>query len=258
MRRDIFLNKAIDTIQQGCIFSGALSDGINKSVYGLIITPRCDIQNSKVLYVNYLPITSLSDWKSKDLVEIYRVSEGAKQRKELEKKLEKAQKNLKLDPQYRLTTEDLNAIFPSHKDKKLKDDLIRYWDIFDDTKCAQSVLKWSNYKSKLGELSHGKMERYLLLEGWNEQKSAFYVIHLTQIKRITLRTAQLLVKGIKPNMVNSEIEDLYIDDIPAATTYKVVTQLNSPYIEYVCQKFSNAFFRIGIEDWPHDIVDLIK
>ena len=42
--------------------------------------------------------------------------------------------------------------------------------------------------------------------------------------------------------------------------YAIEAQLSSPYIEYVTQRLSNAFFRIGIDDWENrnSIIDHLK
>lgn len=254
MRRDIF-TKEIPKLQQGCIFDGAIADGIDDTVFGLIITPRCDIENNKVLNVNYLTITTLQDWVSRDLLAIYRAKEEPKRRRELECRMGKTNKNLKLEPQYKLSLENLNQIFPDKRDNDLKTLLLNYWELFDDSKCYESLKTWKNYKSKLKELADGKLERYLLLESWEDDCNDFYVIHLTQIRHISFPNAQQLIDGLQPRLVDPEIDDLVFDEKPTAKKYTVVAQLSSPYIEYVCQKFSNAFFRIGIENWPHNRIE---
>ena len=63
MHRNIYQETKITKLQQGCLFWGAIADGYDKPVWGLIITPRCDIAQNKVITVHYLPVTKFTDWK---------------------------------------------------------------------------------------------------------------------------------------------------------------------------------------------------
>lgn len=258
MKRNIFNTSDIETIQQGCIFFGGIADGIQYPVHGLIITPRCDIANEKVSNINYLPITTLKDWITNDLIPAYRTEEGSKKKMKINEQLKKLDQKISLEVTHKMPEESINKLFPDPKYKQLVADIISYWELFDNDVCQESVKKWKNYNNRISELSKGKMERYLLLEHWNNDKNQFYVIHLTQVKHISISTSKTLIKGLPTRLIDREKDDLYIDDRLSSSNYKVVAQLTSPYIEYVCQKFSNAFFRIGIEDWPHkDITGIV-
>lgn len=69
MGRKIFTKIGLKhALTQGSIISGCISaDYPDKEVYGLIITPRCDLSHGiKVSTVHYLPIVKIDDWKDCD------------------------------------------------------------------------------------------------------------------------------------------------------------------------------------------------
>lgn len=258
-RRNIFA-KQIDCLQQGCIFNGAKMKGYEEcEVYGLIITPRCDIAQNKVDTVHYLGLVGIEDWKRIYLAKQYQIRQLMKDEAELKELLKK--KNIGehlLKSSYRLTKDDFNKIYGNrqlHADfyKKME----RFWDMQNLVYCYDHLSEWKDYKSRLSELSMGRMERFLLLESWSGQK-AYYVISLTDINKLEISVANAMANGIKERDVSFEDNDLVGAEDKLAV-FKFCAQLTSPYIEYVCQHMSNAFFRVGIEDWPHsNILDLIK
>ena len=66
-KRSVFAEVSIGKLQQGYIFNNAICQNYaNKEVHGIVITPRCDIENEKVLTFHYLPIVNLDDWKLND------------------------------------------------------------------------------------------------------------------------------------------------------------------------------------------------
>lgn len=253
MRRDIFHDGEIKRFQQGSLFYGAIVDNLDYAVWGVIITPRCDIEQNKVSTVNYLPIIKFADWKNLHLISIYQAEELTKRKANLKQIFESQNipQNL-LNVKYRLSVDDLSKIFATTNiPKNFIPELQLYWDLHDIKFCKDRLNQWKNYNNRISELISGRMERYLLLEHWDEQKTDFFVILLTEVKHLQIRTAQSLLSGVRPNMIDVEKDDLFYDNKRVRDTYRIVANLSSPYIEYICQKFSNAFFRIGIQDWPH-------
>ena len=156
-----------------------------------------------------------------------------------------------LDVKYKLSDQDLEAMFAG---KSMPGDfcvnLREYWSYHDLDYCRKKLPSWKNYDNRLKELMSGNMERFLLLEHWSDDSEQFYVIHLTEVRHLQITTARALIQGVRANMISEEKDDLFFDNRPVAREYRIITQLTSPYLEYVCQKFANAFFRIGIQDWP--------
>ena len=67
-------------LQQGAIFSGAIADGLpeRQDLYGIVITPRCDIANKKVSTIHYLPIIPFKLWKYEILSKLFQSSQYEK------------------------------------------------------------------------------------------------------------------------------------------------------------------------------------
>lgn len=252
MQRNIFEKNKITDFQQGCLFWGANFSGYDKPIWGLIITPRCDIAQNKVTTVHYLPITKFSDWKDTHLVSMLQDEEIKKKLKVLNPvfSAQKISKSL-LDVKYKLSDADLEIMFASKSlPKDFLPNLREYWMYHDVDYCREKLPHWKNYDNRLNELANGRMERFLLLEHWAEDTEQFYVIYLTEVRHLQISTAHTLLQGLRANMVDEGKDDLFYDDRRITNEYRIVAQLTSPYLEYVCQKFANAFFRIGIQDWP--------
>lgn len=247
--RNIYVKEIID-VQQGCIFDGAVADGFEGCpTFGLIITPRCDIAQHKVPTVHYLPIVRFDDWKRVVLVPMSQSERIRKSYNELIPLLKKSHVPVHLaEKQYKLSDEDLSKSMPyGEVGNCLKTKLKKHWKLQDVDHCYSTIAEWKQYSSKIAELVDGKMERYLLLEDW-EHGVRHYVICLTEIYHLVLNDALKLKDGLKVRDINFSSNDLF-QSHDSLTTYSIKAQLSSPYIEYVIQKMSNAFFRIGIEDW---------
>lgn len=71
--RDIYSEPIIGKITQGTIFNGAKSRRYPGclSVYGIVISPRCDIEQKKVPLYYYLPAIKMEDWMKVDFPPLY-------------------------------------------------------------------------------------------------------------------------------------------------------------------------------------------
>ena len=74
--RDLYSEPVIGKITQGTIFNGAKSrryPGCH-SVFGIVISPRCDIEQKKVPLYYYLPAIKMEDWMNMDFPPLYIVA----------------------------------------------------------------------------------------------------------------------------------------------------------------------------------------
>jgi len=247
-RSGIYYNGIIGSLDQGCIFSGAISrDYADCEVFGLVVTPRCDIAQNKVNIVHYVPIVHYEDWIKRFLSFDYQRVELTKQRAAIESMLQKHKlPSHIISPVYRLNREDLRKTTPKMTDSEFEQ-LETFWNLHNIDFCKEHIKQWKNMDDRLYNLIDGKSERFILLESWNTQEQ-YYVICLTDILRLTTQTANDLVQGIRVRDIDFSTNDLYALDDQLAT-YSIHAKLSSPYMEYITQRVSNAFFRIGIEDW---------
>ena len=258
--RNVFENE-INELQQGSIFSGAKADGFEgQKAYGLIVTPRCDIAKCKVPTVHYLPIVRLEDWK-KNILTIQ--SQKDRLETSLKNLLPLLQKHAIpshiIDAKYKLSDDDLQKSIPNQKVlNAVIDKLKNHWNLQNLDYCYSTLSDWSKYGSRIAELVDGKAERFLLLEDWKGRRE-YFVICLTEIYHLTFNDARKLKNGIMVRDINFENNDFFQCEDPLKL-YAIEAQLSSPYIEYVTQRLSNAFFRIGIDDWENrnSIIDHLK
>ena len=250
--RHIFYSEQ-DYLQQGSIFNGAVARGYDGcDVYGVIITPRCDIDKHKVSIVHYLPIVKFEDWKKVCLSKEYQEEFIRKESNYLSPFLKKYALDHLLQPGFQLPSQELPKLFLN---KPVPGDfyqrLDKYWKYLDnkDDIVYHSLKEWNNYSSRISELVDGKMERYLFFEDWNGEEY-YYVICLTEIYNLQLSVAERFKHGVLARDIDYDKNDLKeFDD--RMYRYELSSAFSSPYMEYICQKFSNAFFRIGIDDWEN-------
>lgn len=251
MPRKVYETDQPTEIQQGCIFSGAIAIGYEeKSVYGLIITPRCDIEQNKVRTVHYIPMVDIEDWKRIVLTPIYQEEELDVLKAELSKLLEKYKIPTHLmDVSHKLDDDTLIKLIPSLVRDNVIPKLHTIWELQDPQKAYEKLKQWRKYKDRISNLIDGRNERYLLFEKWNNEKK-FLVLCLTEINRLSLQDARRLINGLKVRDINYDTNDLrYNED--QLVSYKVLAKVTSPFIEYITQHLSNAFFRIGVEDFDN-------
>lgn len=272
-KRDLFEDLDLSKIQQGTIFRGAIANNYNNNceVYGVIITPRCDIANGKVNTYHYLPVVSLSDWKYKDFWtifshQIYSTLIGNYKQTLIRFNVspnligkfsfESIQEKLLLKITKEKEKEKLNNIIDDLKklhEWKLKfppKDTINYF-LTKYEKLSKNIFR---------ELKGNKMKGFYLLEDWNDN-SSYFIILLREIKRISVEVGDKLGKGIYAGYIpdgERQLNDLqkYEDKYEM---YYGIKRIKSPYIEHLIQMFFQNFGRIGVSDHNNNLEnDLFK
>lgn len=263
--RKIFKEQEIGWIrlQQGVIFSGAIADGITNSsdLYGLVITPRCDIANHKVSTIHYLPLIPFDLWKYEILSKSYQKNEIEK----LTRKLvafckENSISESLFENQYNFTDAEIESSlcrFNGYKDilniyhERCKVESLDY--------CKKKVKNWSGGKDKIKELIENKQAHYFLIEDWRKDNS-FFVIMLRDIKRLDFAFAEKMEKGVSEKILQNSIFDC--NDIfksnSSTMVYKFQRVVESPFLEYIMEAFSKNFCRIGIDRIEESVLDDLK
>lgn len=238
-------------VQQGVIINGCLAENYACEVHGLIITPRCDIENHKVSTIHYLPIVSLEEWLQVDCLQLAITTFKHKLAQKLER-LEISSSIL----DFFIDREDLQVLL---KGKSEKPQIIKEYDAFCDVMCNHdysSKFVADNYKNIFADLYSGRHNRFYLINNW-EKPNMYNVILLRDVKRITEEFSRRLSKGCQNKML--EDKDYFGNDIYKSEEpydYKTLAQISSPYIEHILQQFSHNFCRIGVEE--HIDVDYLK
>lgn len=250
MRRFYLPLSLVKPLTQGSIINHCIADGYQgKEVYGMIITPRCDLgHQGKVNTVHYLPIADFTDWINVD-GEDYFYNKWSQ--KIIEKFKEKCEdfsfpNNLPKQQLY----EKMSEIKINDKKEKIAFNEIvsKYFNINRKSK------DFENYKGKgatktslVTNLLEDKLPAYYLIEDWEPQRKHLFVILLRELKRISIDTAWRLNKKVEKGQIDPQKDDLdpnHIED----DFFKVCSLISSPFVEHIMQHFSHNFCRIGVED----------
>ena len=257
--RNIFNSRIIGQIEQGSIINFCRAGAYEgKEVYGIIITPRCDLCHSKVTTIHYLPVISLNDWICVDFWNIFsqraiaEIKQKIKNLMEknnlsynlfemfsidiLETKIEKliTKKNdfkeiFTLANKYNLLISEKNADFSHFKKQMIKE----------YPKISQSIFK---------ELRENRFKEFYLMESW-EEESNYKIILSREIGALSLEFAQKIAKGIHGSTIQqADLKFSSIDNINSESFICTLATLKSPFIEHLIQHFFLNFGRIGIED----------
>ncbi len=263
--RDLFNKKPkYQTITQGSIITGCVAEGVthDSSIWGCVITARCDMANRKVKKVHYLPIIHFDDWIKSVLLPCLREEWSLS----LKQSLSNSLKNNGLSPAFlerNLSRSDLESIIEGSFSKKASKS---FWHDYDAWTLSNTVslkdIADSNQglgilKNEIKRLINNENSSYYLIEDWRtDSSSSFMVIMLRDIRTIMLDCALNLPNGI----CEDEVDDSFFlynslsKSAEKANIYYVDTEIKSPFIEHIIQRFSNNFLRIGVEDLPKAMV----
>lgn len=262
--RSIYRKKIIDKIEQGNIINFCYSEKYkDKDVFGIIITPRCDIENSKVPTLHYLPIVNFADWLIVDLWEILR----GRLQKEINGTLANILNSLKLSPSILqfissaaiLDMVDNNTIYPIKKVEQLKElfllkEKVESQSLDNETKISIIKHKSKLTKNILTELRDNKLKEFYLLEDWDINNHDYKIILTREIGSISLDICKKIAKGCwGGDIKKDDITNNSFGKVNDESFLEAYATLNSPIVEHLVQHFFLNFGRIGIED--HEYLD---
>lgn len=250
-------------LQQGALFSGAIADGIDgcQEIFGLVITPRCDISNKKVSTIHYLPVIPFRIWKYEILSRLYCNTTYEKLSKKLK---EFCRKNgiadSLFDKTYHFSEEDIESSI-SHISgyKDILNTLEEREQLNSIEYCKSKVTDWSKGKDKIKELIDNKQAHYYLIEDWRNEND-YFVIMLRDVKRITFEFAERLEKGVSERIL-MDVDYLKNDILQSSNgtmVYKFQQTVASPYLEHIMEAFSKNFCRIGIDRIEESVLEQLK
>lgn len=250
MRRFYEGKRLTRELTQGSIINHCLADNYMEveNVYGFVITPRCDLAHeAKVTHVHYLPIVDFKDWVKHDGTD-YLFSKW--KQSNMRKFCEICQKHgiptdLDLYSYYEKIASELIKN-PSEKSSFLSYANVAVNPQRDDEKfftfCNNKI------KAKMVEnLLEDKLPAFYLIEDWNGSGNNFKVILLRELKRFSFAIAKKISVGLDLASIDARKNDFKYDSTNHELC-QVCAQVSSPFVEYVMQRFSHNFCRIGVED----------
>lgn len=266
--RSIYSKPKYGTLQQGDIFNcGKAKEYGGKLVYGLIITPRCDISNSKVSDLHYLPLVKIEDWLEKEGLFLFLSQVRAK----LSSKILNIFSTYKIEPSILQTTEisriiEVFAPIMKPKDAGLFKNLLKDLQVVENNRATPNKSEWKSLltdnrkelQNIITEIMQFKRKEYYLLEDW-ENTSALYVVIMREIRLLPFQLANEISKGL---LVTPDTKDIHesIELYPPEEEYflQIFSTLKSPFIEHLIQHFYSNFGRIGVEDYKVNVTIQIE
>ena len=273
--RNIYFEKPIvNRMTQGSIINGCVADAFpGEEVFGLIITPRCDVSHEgKVDSVHYLPVVPFERWF--EIIAKPKIKDIWK--KSLLNKLDSKFKNAKVGKEVmsaNFSYEDLISICDAkvnkENDKKdIKGLLDSYSekneDDFDlfllDAETKGIFDKKHELFKYLLRLEGNDIPPYYLLESWLDFGiDKHLVVMLRDVHRVQFSTAMRIKEGVFESEfteLDLKYNDLFLQNDPK-NFFWVQAEINSPFIEHIMQAFVYNFSRIGVDDRPGKTIDYL-
>lgn len=263
------------SITQGTIFSCAHATRYEGcEVFGLTITARCDVAQRKYPILNYLPIVKLTDWLSRDGLDILIETE----KNELSGQIRKILRQAKISETLPLSVplqEIAKVNFPlGEGNKTQKDTAKKFHEIIQENDEFSSLggkdkdyqYGWfcKNRKPKIEDIvrrlsKHTVLGHYFFetLSHEGDHHDGFVCL-LREVNTIPRQVAEKLGSGLD----RASYEDLCGEGGPSIGSLVIprddlampVAEIASPTMEDVLQVFSNLFGRIGVADPDEDLI----
>ena len=256
------------SLTQGTIITGVRSDKYsNIRCNGVVISARCDLANCKISKIYYLNAVPSDDWLLSD--EGFNIVLSQRQN-DLEDKLQTKLGGSGLDwstlksfsvEEFSTVIHDQEVGLKKDTDKVLevfrtfKNYTSKYLELGDKNAILQNESK--SVASSLLKIANGQMMHYIYVPENAYIKDGSIdrglIIDLQELEYISIRDAERLV-NCEIDIQSKDLSEvdkqrynncLFLMDWPgyAMAEYDIA----SPWTEYIMQRFSNAFIRIGVD-----------
>ena len=256
------------SLTQGTIITGVRSDKYsNIRCNGVVISARCDLANCKISKIYYLIAVPSDDWLLSD--EGFNIVLSQRQN-DLEDKLQTKLGGSGLDwstlksfsvEEFSTVIHDQEVGLKKDTDKVLevfrtfKNYTSKYLELGDKKAILQNESK--SVASSLLKIANGQMMHYIYVPGNAYIKDGSIdrglIIDLQELEYISIRDAERLV-NCEIDIQSKDLSEVdkqrynncfFLMDWPgyAMAEYDIA----SPWTEYIMQRFSNAFIRIGVD-----------
>lgn len=253
--RDIYIEPVIGTITQGSIFNGAKSrfyPGFH-SIYGIVISPRCDIEQKKVPLYYYLPAIKMEDWMKVDFPPLYLAALKKDVKNGLKNTLQGFKESETILDKFSST--EIESIIKKHKPNLNKnvEERLDLWKAIETYKPGDSITTITNKdksnvrKNIIDELIKHKNSSFYFLESEHE---GGFVLRMREISRISPQLLFKLATGIEGKLLEKELEENDLRQLEDEEIFMPLYVVKSPFIEHIMQHFLQQFNKIGIEDVP--------
>lgn len=256
------------SLTQGTIITGVRSDKYsNIRCNGVVISARCDLANCKISKIYYLIAVPSDDWLLSD--EGFNIALSQRQN-DLEDKLQTKLGGSGLDwstlksfsvEEFSTVIHDQEVGLKKDTDKVLevfrtfKNYTSKYLELGDKKAILQNESK--SVASSLLKIANGQMMHYIYVPENAYIKDGSIdrglIIDLQELEYISIRDAERLV-NCEIDIQSKDLSEVdkqrynncfFLMDWPGYAMAKY--DIASPWTEYIMQRFSNAFIRIGVD-----------
>lgn len=256
---------------QGVIFAGATADHYKQcQLYGIVITARCDVAQSKVPLLNYLPIVRWEDWIARD-GRLILCQRALSDRLETIKSALRDKKHspdiLSLHPAKKI----VETFFPVtvngkiDKTRERLDRVLGELEVLDkllarpanESHTTQQIISTvrKNYENFTREVFSQKVAGYYFLPSVTNASGdgLGYVVLLRQVATLPTALSTAIGEGCDRDqyhaLCSADSQCIGRLDLETSDFAYPVGKLRSPEIEHLMQTFSLLFGRIGIADY---------
>lgn len=256
------------SLTQGTIITGVRSDKYpNIRCNGVVISARCDLANCKISKIYYLVAISSDDWLLSDEGFNFVLSQ---RQNDLEDKLQTKLGRNDLDwstlrsfsvEEFSTVIHDQEVGLKQDADKVLKDfqTFKDYTSEYLEPEDKKTILQIENKSvvSSLLKIANGQMMHYIYVPENAYIKDGSIdrglIIDLQELEYISIRDAERLA-NYEIDIQSKDLSEVdkqrynncfFLMDWPGYTMAEY--DITSPWIEYIMQRFSNAFIRIGVD-----------
>ncbi len=265
-----------NTITQGTLIYGLRSEKYpNIPCYGIIISARCDLANCKISRAYVISALNVEEWVNQIGLNLA-IEELIKTKSNYLKDW-----SLKHNINFHIIEDfSLEEIIKNIKDKEIKiknqDLLYKKWEEYLEYKKMLNnkaiITEHAYYKKillkardKLKEISNEKNTHfcYISVSEYNNTSSSKegIIVDLLDLYQFPMELVERLEKDeldyliLKPEERISFNKSTFLEDETDFIT--VIGQIKSPCIEWLMQKFSFSFIRIGIDKPSDDDIDIL-
>lgn len=251
--RELLAHPSSEEFTQGSIFEGLK---INKAhTHGIIVTARCDIANGKARNILCLPVYKAEDWVKNQGDEIIFRRVETKLENKIKGEFSKFNISIELLSTYPI--ESIKNVIESNKGQKCTEEVYKLLNMYEKRTCDYSLNFASQERRSLVSsiIKNQEASIYFLEQIKLDKVLEPYIIDLSDPVSIPFPIAKKLLLGINKkssNHTDDQYLTVYKDDI------SYISELRSPYIEHLLQKFSTFYSRIGTVDIEKDAEEILK
>lgn len=264
-----------DQITQGTIINGIRSERYpNIPCYGVIISARCDIANCKIPKIHLLSALSVGQWIEEVGIRLAFEEILKIKRNELKKWAENHNINFSILDSFSI--QEINKNIAVAEKKSRQDAIQNKWIEYLNLKelLSEQLIPFEHpsykdaqkkAKDKFKDILNEKNVHYCFVPAAayckTEQKGGGIVVDLLDLYQYPLGLMEKLQKNeldvmvLQPDECAALNEKVFLEQPDDFVT--IIAQIKSPWIEWLMQRFSFSFIRIGVDKPSDEDIDRI-